>query len=264
MCPQYVVRNHRRAATVGQRAGSARRERGVSAKRESDLYAPVRDFLVAQGFTVQAEVHGCDVTARRGNDLVIVELKRNLSLNLLAQAAQRQTITDSVYMAVPRPAGSLRRGPWRRTVGLVRRLCLGLLLVGDGDPAIEVVCHPLPYRPRRDKRRRRAILSEIRGRSGDYNLGGTGGKPVMTAYREQALHIARRLAGNGPCSPSKLRCLGCSYKTQSILYDNHYGWFDRVARGLYALSPAGRQALVEHADVPDPAEPEAALDDPAT
>ncbi len=225
----------------------------MSAKRESDLYGPIRDYLVAQGFTVQAEVHGCDVTAKRGDELVVVELKRNLSLNLLAQAVQRQTITDSVYLAVPRPSGSLRRGPWRRAIGLVKRLCLGLLLVGDGDPAVEAVCHPVPYRPRRDRRRRRAILSEMRGRSGDYNTGGSGGRPVMTAYREQALHIARRLAEAGPCAPSQLRRLGCCHKTQSILYDNHYGWFDRVDRGVYALSLAGKQALVENAAVRDPA-----------
>ncbi len=224
----------------------------MTGKRESDLYAPVRDYLVDQGFDVQAEVHGCDVTARRGDDLVVVELKRSLSLSLLAQAVQRQTITENVYLAVPRPSGSLRRGPWRRAVGLVKRLCLGLLLVGDGEPAVEAVCHPLPYRPRRDRRRRRAILSEMRGRSGDYNTGGRVGQLVMTAYREQALCIARRLAVAGPCAPSQLRRLGCSHKTQSILYHNHYGWFDRVDRGLYALSPAGKEALVEHAAVPDP------------
>jgi len=221
----------------------------VPAERESDLYGPVRDFLVAQGFAVQAEVHGCDVTARRGDDLVVVELKRHLSLDLLAQGVQRQTVTDSVYLAVPRPAGSLHRGAWRRAIGLVRRLCLGLLLVGDGDQPVEAVCHPVPYRPRRDRRRRRAILSEIRGRSGDFNLGGSNRQPVMSAYREQALAVAVRLAEAGPCSPAQLRRLGCSRKTQSILYHNHYGWFDRVDRGLYALSAAGRLALTENAPV---------------
>jgi hypothetical protein len=33
--------------------------------RESDLYAPVRDFLAAQGYTVRAEVKHCDVVAVR-------------------------------------------------------------------------------------------------------------------------------------------------------------------------------------------------------
>ena len=71
--------------------------------RETDLYAPVRDFLAAQGFTVRAEVHRCDVAATRGGDLVIVELKVALSLELLAQAVKRQRLTDTVYLAVPRP-----------------------------------------------------------------------------------------------------------------------------------------------------------------
>jgi hypothetical protein len=27
------------------------------------------------------------------------------------------------------------------------------------------------------------------------------------------------------------------------MYSNYYGWFDRVARGLYALTPQGAQDL---------------------
>ncbi len=59
---------------------------------ESDLYAPVRDWLTANGCTV------------RGGDLVAIELKRGLSLALLAKAARRQRHADSVCVAVSRPA----------------------------------------------------------------------------------------------------------------------------------------------------------------
>jgi hypothetical protein len=31
----------------------------------------------------------------------------------------------------------------------------------------------------------------------------------------------------------------------AILRDNHYGWFDRVTRGHYALSPRGERELPE-------------------
>jgi hypothetical protein len=30
---------------------------------------------------------------------------------------------------------------------------------------------------------------------------------------------------------------------------NVYGWFDRVARGVYGVSPKGREALAEYADM---------------
>jgi hypothetical protein len=30
--------------------------------------------------------------------------------------------------------------------------------------------------------------------------------------------------------------------------DNHYGWFDRVARGVFDLTPAGRKGLADYGD----------------
>ena len=32
-------------------------------------------------------------------------------------------------------------------------------------------------------------------------------------------------------------------KAGPILRDNHYGWFERVRRGVYGLTPKGREAL---------------------
>lgn len=230
-------------------------------KRETDLYAPVRDYLVTQGFTVQGEVAGCDVTAIRAQDarlpgepsLVVVELKRRLSVDLLAQAVQRQALTDSVYLAVPRPSGRRQRGRWRRVLTLLRRLELGLMLVStDSEGAtVEVVCHPVPHNRRRSRARRRAVIGEMQGRSGDHNLGGSTGRRLMTAYREQALRAAAALSEEGEASPRRLRELGCGAKTQSILYRNHYGWFERVGHGLYRLSDSGRQALDQYRDAFD-------------
>jgi hypothetical protein len=226
----------------------------VPPERETDLYPPVRDYLVAQGFTVQGEVAGCDLTAVQAQDpsdqgLVVVELKRHLSVDLLAQAVQRQALTDSVYVAVPKPSGSLRRGRWKAIMGLLRRLELGLILVNVETGAVEVACHPLPHQRRRSPTRRRAVIREMRGRSGDHNRGGSRGRKLVTAYRERALEVALRLEEQGECTPRRLRELGCCPKTQRILYDNHYGWFERLGPGLYRLSESGRQALTQYAPV---------------
>ena len=44
--------------------------------KETDLYAPVKAMLEAKGYTVKAEVNGCDVVACKDDDpIVIVELK---------------------------------------------------------------------------------------------------------------------------------------------------------------------------------------------
>jgi hypothetical protein len=220
-------------------------KRGDSTLRESDLYAPIRDWLVEQGYIVRGEVKDCDITAVKGEDLIIIELKRAFGISLLVQGAQRQRATDSVYVAFPRPPGGIYTRHWRAATHLLRRLELGLILVAFGGriPEVEVVFHPLPYERKKAKKHKRAILTEIAGRSGDFNEGGTTRRKRITAYRENALHIAYLLEQNGPLAPRKLRELGTGTKTLSILSSNFYGWFERVERGIYRITQQGSEEL---------------------
>ncbi|MDE6880441.1 MAG: hypothetical protein K2P20_03700, partial [Oscillospiraceae bacterium] len=70
---------------------------------ERDLYGPVRDYLQSLGYEVKGEVRNCDVTALRDGELIVVELKRGFTLELIYQAVDRQRIADGVYVAVPLP-----------------------------------------------------------------------------------------------------------------------------------------------------------------
>ncbi len=222
--------------------------RPARSARETDLYPPVRDWLAANGYTVRAEVRGCDVAAARDGELVVIELKLGLSLALLAQAARRQRAAESVYVAVARPANRAR---WlaraRDTLHLLRRLEIGLLLVsrrsGSRRPAVEAVLHPVAFQRRRRHDERRAVLTELAGRSVDLNRGGSRGAPLVTAYREAAIRVACALAELGSRSPRELRAAGTGQRTLAILSDNVYGWFERVARGVYRLSARGAAAL---------------------
>ena len=60
---------------------------------------------------------------------------------------------------------------------------------------IEIAFHPLPHKPRRHPKARRAVLMEVEGRSGDFNEGGSSKRKVLTAYREQTVRIAGCQAG---------------------------------------------------------------------
>jgi len=212
--------------------------------KETDLYRPVRDYLLAQGYTVRAEVHDCDVTATKDGELIVIELKTAFNLNLLIQATTRQRAADSVYVAIPRPASLARRTGWPTVKHLLRRLELGLILVNLDEPAsLEIVFHPLPYERKRNKGKKRAILHEISQRSGDYNEGGSNRRTVMTAYRETAIRVACALEQRGPLSPRALRELGTGAKTLSILASNFYGWFERVERGVYAIKDCAKSDL---------------------
>jgi len=205
---------------------------------ESDLYAPVKALLESQGYSVKGEVRGCDVVGVRGDDPpVIVELKRAFGLGLVLQGVNRLALSDTVYLAV---------GAWPKNMRDVKKLCrrlgLGLLVVAEGRA--DIALDPTPYKPRQDKRRLGRLLGEHKRRVGDPNLGGSTTKvPMMTAYRQAALRCAGLLAEKGPMKVAALRVAADAANAASILRDDFYGWFERVERGVYALTPAGRRGL---------------------
>ena len=205
---------------------------------ESDLYAPVKALLEGQGYVVKGEVRGCDVVAVRGAEQpVIVELKRVFGLGLVLQGVDRLALTDLVYLAV---------GQWPKQIKNVRRLCrrLGLgLIVVSGEKA-DVVLDPVPYMPRKNKRKAGRMLGEHARRVGDPNVGGQAMRaPLMTAYRQQALRCAELLAANGPMKLATMRSMADVPNVASILQSDIYGWFERIERGVYTITPKGRQGL---------------------
>ncbi|MFZ5817054.1 MAG: DUF2161 domain-containing phosphodiesterase [Bacillota bacterium] len=223
----------------------------MAARRESDLYTPIKEFLQQQGYTVRGEVNGCDLVGVRGEDLVIVELKVAFNLALLLQGVQRQAVTDAVYLAVEAPRKT-RSGPrWSEIRGLCRRLGLGLIFIHftGKAPTVEVLCDPEPYIPRKQPKMRGRLLKEFQRRSGDHNTGGTSRRPVVTAYREEALRTAAYLAEHGPSQPRTIRKETGAERSATILQDNVYGWFERIERGVYQITPKGKQALAQYADV---------------
>ena len=215
---------------------------------ETDLYQPIRKYLVSHGYTVRGEVRDCDVVAVKGDELVAIELKRGFSTGLLVQATKRQRIVDSVYVALPRPE-SVRA--WRGKQHLLRRLELGLIWVSldSKEPKVEVVFHPLPFQRQKRKQAKRAVLREIARRSDDFNTGGSSRRKIVTGYRENAIRIACLLERFGRLSPRQLRALGTGTKTHSILYSNFYGWFERVERGVYELGTRGQTELAQYPEV---------------
>jgi hypothetical protein len=224
---------------------------GVQSLKESDLYPPVQEYLKGQGYSVNAEVKHCDVTAARDGELIVVELKTRFNATLLMQAVNRQRFADAVYVALPCPRSAGSTKHWNDMCHLLKRLEIGLILIRflKSGPRIEIAFHPAPYKPSKQTKRRSAIIREIRDRSGEYNTGGVSGKKLVTAYREEAIHIACLLDSGKLLSPAELRRMGAGERTQSILSNNYYGWFERVARGTYRLHPSGKKALIEYPEI---------------
>ena len=224
---------------------------------ESALYAPIKVFLESQGYEVKGEVLDCDVVGRRGDEApVIVELKQRFNLELVVQGVERQRISNNVYLAFPAPpkkSQTLWNKRQRSVMSLCRRLGLGLLLVHQPKKRrhwVEPRLDPAPYKPRPDTRGRGRLLREFDQRVGDPNKGGINKRQVMTAYRQGALLCAHHLR-NGPLKLTEVRAVTEVTDAARLIQRNVYGWFDKVDRGVYTLSPNGHAALVEYSDMID-------------
>jgi hypothetical protein len=217
---------------------------------ETDLYLPVKRHLEAQGYTVKAEIKGCDVVAVRGNEIpVIVELKQSLTLALLYQAVDRLTIAEHVYVAIGRP----KRGVTGDALKLCRRLGLGLIVVTSSG-SLEVLADPLPYAPRANTKKRGLLLKEFNTRTGDPNVGGSTRTPLMTAYRQDALKCASYLKTNGPTRIRDVKAATTVDRAAAIFRDNVYGWFEKVERGVYGLSQLAKDSPSPFGTSPSKAE----------
>jgi len=212
---------------------------------ETSLYAPVKRFLEDLGFSAKGEVCGCDVVAiREGEELrvVVAELKTSFNLELLLQGVERQAACDEVWLAVA--ASTKGRDQDRRVRKLCRLTGLGLLSVLPTG-RVEILVSPEPWKPRPDRKRRSRLVAEHRRRRGDPTSGGSTRRPIMTAYRQQALACALVLS-EAPARPRDLKSV--TPDAPKILQSNVYGWFERIERGIYGLSEGGKAALVRWAD----------------
>jgi hypothetical protein len=221
----------------------------ASGLRETDLYPPIKRLLEGQGYEVKSEIGAADVVAvRDGDDPIVVELKTGFALSLFHQGIERQKLTDAVYITVPHGTGQAFQQALRNNLGLCRRLGLGLITVRTADGFVQIHCDPAPYRPRQSKTRRGRLLREFAKRVGDPNSGGSTRQGLMTAYRQDALRCVQLLHEHGPTKASEVAKKTGVENARRLMADDHYGWFDRVQTGVYALSPKGVAAVAEYAE----------------
>ncbi|KQO01190.1 DUF2161 domain-containing phosphodiesterase [Paenibacillus sp. Leaf72] len=230
----------------------------MAVRKEEELYGPVKAYYEARGFVVKSEVLHCDLVAMHADteETIIVEMKKTFNLALLLQGIERLRINDQVVLVVER--NRKKSGAHNQRFGEITELCrmlgIGLMTVTffkTKAPVIDVLCEPgeAPQRGTRRKKQARLLL-EFRERSGDYNVGGSTGRKLVTAYREKALRCAYALQQLGEAhSPSQVAALTSFPRSGAVLRDNYYGWFERQQRGKYRLLPAGAAALTEYAEV---------------
>ena len=212
--------------------------------KESDLYLPLKQYLEGQGYTVKGEVQHCDVVAMRGDELpVVVELKLSFNLSILLQVVERLSLTPTVYIGIPLDTTILRTRR-KHVMKLLKMLGLGLIAIDPKAGSVNTLLDPQEYKPRVVKRKQQRLLGEFSARVGDPNTGGQAmRKGLMTAYRQKALNIGDYLMQHGASKPMVIAAALTEPKSRDILYRNVYGWFEKVSRGVYELSPKGKEEI---------------------
>jgi len=221
---------------------------------ETSLYPPVKAFLEGAGYTVKGEVGGCDVVGVSDGDptlVVVCELKLSFNLELVLQAVDRASIADEVWIAARVSAKGRGRESDKRYRDLCRRLGIGMLGVADNG-SVSVIVGSVTPMPRTNPKRRSRLMREHQKRKGDPAVGGSTRTPLMTAYRQQALGCAAALKA-GPLKVREIR--NHVPEAAKILQGNVYGWFERVERGVYGLTPVGLEALSRWTEAPLPVTP---------
>jgi len=255
--PAAILCYNGRNSDAGIAGSDGKESTAVAVRHETELYGPLKAYFEARGYEVKGEVMHCDMVAVKPDEgaTLIVEMKKTFTLALLLQGVERLRLCDRVALAVERNRG--KSGAVNQRFGDLAELCrllgLGLLTVTffkTKAPVVDVLCEPgdPPVRGMRRTRRERLQL-EFRERSGDYNVGGSTKRKLVTAYREKALRCAWALREHGPLAPRRIAELTGNRNAGAFMRSDYYGWFERVERGVYRLRPAGEAALGEYADV---------------
>lgn len=214
-------------------------------QQESDLYPPIKNHLQQLGFEVKGEIKNCDIVARKGDDLVIIELKLTLNITLLLQAVDRFSVADNVYIAIPKQC-ALYKKQSKQVKKLIKRLGIGLIIVDmqKSKQYVEVICDPQDYTPRKNKRKQGALLKEFEQRVGDTQKGGsTRAKAGLTAYRQRCIRVAQYLSKHDKAKGVEINKAIDEPQATLFLSKDYYGWFEKVERGVYKLSDKGKKQL---------------------
>lgn len=212
--------------------------------KESDLYPPVCEYFISLGYDVQAEVKSCDLVAKKDGETIVAELKTSFCLKLVYQAIERQSITDLVYIVIPRPKGA-KGAQWNSMLKLMKRLDIGIITVAlDSElKAVDIVSVPAGTAKPKSSTKRASFNKEVDSRNLHVNTGGVNKTKILTAYREKSIYILCLAEAFGEISPAQINKILNEPYAGNIVSRNFYGWFKKISKGVYAISDEGYKIL---------------------
>lgn len=220
---------------------------------EKDLFEPIKKYFEQFGYVCDGEVLDIDLYMEKDEQNIAVELKQTLDFKALQQAALRQKVADVVYIGIFRPKDLYTKG-FRDKLYILKRLGIGLIVVSKKTLNLEVVSEPvvseLSLFQQKNKGKRKAISTEFKKRKSKSNTGGVHGTKLITSYREDTLLVLDAMMEcEGEATTKQIKEISGVEKATSILYLNHYGWFENVKKGCYKVTEQGYRALEEFEEV---------------
>ena len=227
----------------------------IQLRKELELFNPVAAFLESQGFSVNGEVHHCDLVAVREEHVLVVELKKILNLEVILQAVDRQKTAEEVYIAVFKDDKLMKTSKYKDLLHLLKRLEIGLMLVSvaqNGDYVeVPLVAETFDrVRSRQQyKKSREALLKEFKGRK-TVTAGGISKTKVMTSYKELSIEVALKLESYESASSRELATIDTdAKKIYSVLYKNYHGWFEKSGKGRFRVTDTWLNEKMKYKDV---------------
>lgn len=158
--------------------------------KESDLYLPLREWLLDRGYEVHVEIFGCDVVAVKNGLLTAIELKLGLHQSLREQVANHVASFDFVYGAFPGKRGD------KPKVAMWRYHGIGCLLIDVDCRRVHQALMPR-QQPHHWRKRRNYRADVLSGRvpAMDHELAGLPACPALKRQR-QLRTISTNLPGS--------------------------------------------------------------------
>lgn len=146
--------------------------------KETELFLPIKSWLEERGWDVYAEVTGvggrADVIGKNGKTFLNVELKVQLSFELLSQAIDRKSYFHYIYIAIPK-----RKSPMPRLVPeILKREGIGLLYIENNFARMSI-----PARFNRPPHNHRVDWEHMLRPEYKLHTGGDNGSHILTPYK---------------------------------------------------------------------------------
>lgn len=160
--------------------------------KETDLFPAVKNWLTERHYEVYAEVPGvsgrADVIGRQGKILVNVELKKQLSFELLGQAIERKQYFHYVYIGIPKRKTHLPRLAY----DIIRREGIGILDIYTGS---NWASRSLPAKFNRPPLHHRINWDDTLRIEYKDHVGGGNGPHLWTPYKLMIKMVRNYLVG---------------------------------------------------------------------